>query len=67
MWGNRIPYEVGKLYTHPVGWSIPTVDQSGDKDRNLHFSGEVYQMGSGFPQVCSYQCSLFAPIARSWP
>jgi len=28
--------------------SVPTVNQSRDKERNLHFLEEVYQMGRGF-------------------
>jgi hypothetical protein len=48
-------------------WSIPTVNQSCDKERNLHFLEEVYQMGSGFPRrrmVDSYN-SLFWLLSTS--
>ena len=43
-------------------WSVPTVNQSCDKERNLHFLEEVYQMGSGFPRrrmVDSYHSRRF--------
>src|SRR5207245_8715394 len=33
-------------------WSVPTVNQSCDKEGNLHLPEEVYQMGSGFPTLC---------------
>jgi len=47
--------------------AYPSVNQSRDKERHFHFLEEVYQMGSGFSQAHSYQCSLFALIAHSWP
>jgi len=30
---------------------VPPVNQSRDKERNLHFLEEVDQMGSGFPRL----------------
>ncbi len=30
---------------------VPTVNQSRDKERNLHFLEEAYQMGSGLPRL----------------
>jgi hypothetical protein len=50
-----------------VSGASPSVNQSRNKERHFHFLEEVYQMGSGFSQVHSHQCSLFAPSATLGP
>ena len=46
---------------------VPTVNQSRDKERNLHFLEEEYQMGGGFSRRLPGRFLCFAPISSVSP